>query len=274
MMTDTIHVFQSFWHGPPPSPYERLAMKSFLDHGHQFTLFTYDETLDVPAGVRIEDAGSVIPHDDAFVLKGYDNQGGFVAFSNLFRYELMARFGGWWVDLDVICLTAKIPTFETFFALERAASSCEVGTSVLHFSPGDPLMVACAAECRRRGEQLRASGASRSNFGSLGPQLLRQTAERLGRCSEAQQPATCCPLPWTEAEKFSSPSHAAEVKERASKSLMVHLFNEARTWALLSKDRAPPKSSFLGELFDRHGVRFPPRPLWKRARDYWRDIRK
>lgn len=57
--------FQSFWHGRPLSAYEQLALRSFLDLGHEFVLFTYDAELEVPAGVRVERAESVLPRADA-----------------------------------------------------------------------------------------------------------------------------------------------------------------------------------------------------------------
>ena len=34
--------------------------------------------------------------------------GSVAGFSNLFRYELLRRDGGWWVDTDVLCLAAEL----------------------------------------------------------------------------------------------------------------------------------------------------------------------
>ena len=41
--------FQTFWHGSPLSPYQQLCLKSFVDHGHELTLYSY-HSIDVPAG--------------------------------------------------------------------------------------------------------------------------------------------------------------------------------------------------------------------------------
>jgi hypothetical protein len=263
---------QSFWHGPPLSPYEWLGLRSFLDHGHELELFVYDRSLEVPAGVRLADAATVVPRDEAYVLAGYDAQGGHVAFSNEFRFELLARRGGWWVDLDVVCLSADLPEDETFFALEQTGGKpCEVTSAVLRFPPGHPLARRCAEESRALGRALRArpGGASRRDFGRLGAGLIERLAAELGCCEEARAPATCYPVHWTETASFFAPSRAAELRRRTAGSLMVHLWNEVLVAAGRDKLRPPPRGSYLDGLFARHRIGFPPRRLGRRLLDAW-----
>jgi hypothetical protein len=49
----------SFHGGPPLNVWERCSLQSFADQGHETVLFSYDR-LDVPRGVRLESADSVI----------------------------------------------------------------------------------------------------------------------------------------------------------------------------------------------------------------------
>src|SRR4029079_12850745 len=56
---------QSLWHGDNLPPYQRLAMKSFVDCGHDYHLFSYRK-FDVPAGVRWRDANEVLPEERVF----------------------------------------------------------------------------------------------------------------------------------------------------------------------------------------------------------------
>ena len=44
--------FRSFWFGESLPLYQQLAMKSFINFGHEFVLFTYRH-FDVPAGVEL-----------------------------------------------------------------------------------------------------------------------------------------------------------------------------------------------------------------------------
>ena len=51
-------LFQSFWWGEPLSPYEWLSLKSFIDFGHRFDLYSFDPHIAVPAQVRVRDAAA------------------------------------------------------------------------------------------------------------------------------------------------------------------------------------------------------------------------
>jgi hypothetical protein len=268
---------QAFWHGPPLSPYERLALRSFVDHGHEVVLFTYDPALAVPAGVRLADAGEIVPREAAYVLSGYDAQGGFVAFSNEFRFELLARRGGWWVDLDVVCLRAELPTRELFFALERpGVEACEVASAVLRFPAGHPLPRRCLEECRRVVAELRArpGGAGLRDFGKLGAGVVERAVAELGLCAEAQPPATCYPVHWSETGAFYSRARRAEVEALTANAAMVHLWNEILVASRRDKRRRPPRGSFLRALFERHAIEFPPRSAAARLLDLADDLRR
>src|ERR1700687_338402 len=112
-------VFRSFWHGPALSPYEYLCVKSFLDHGHEFILCSYRD-IAVPAGVIVQDAELIVPEADIFFYQGDPFYGGgsIAGFSDVFRYTLLNRFGDWWTDLDVICLSPRVPPGDIVFGIQ------------------------------------------------------------------------------------------------------------------------------------------------------------
>lgn len=100
-------IVNSFWHGGHLTWIERACMRSFLDKGTRFRLFTYDTPKGIPKGVEIEDAANILPKREIITYQGDDlpNARGTPAlFSNLFRYELLRQRGGIWVDCDVYCL--------------------------------------------------------------------------------------------------------------------------------------------------------------------------
>jgi len=97
-MNDTI---QGLWWGKL-GKLQRLSIKSYLDAGHDYHLYTYPQWdqggIDVPAGTRVCDAGDIV-HPD------YVRRFKFTAhFADFFRYVLLLNKGGWWVDLDTVCL--------------------------------------------------------------------------------------------------------------------------------------------------------------------------
>src|SRR5262245_45546789 len=105
-------VFHGFWHGPPIGPILHACLTSFIGMGHSYELFTY-EWVAVPDGVRLRNAGEIIPKDDLFYWENpVTGKSDISPFSDLFRFKLLYERGGWWSDLDAICLTSEIPVVE------------------------------------------------------------------------------------------------------------------------------------------------------------------
>lgn len=93
-------IIQSLWIGSDLSNVEKLCARSFLDHGHEFHLYTYADIGGVPQGAVVKDGNEILPAHEI-----YRNQGGTVAgFSDWFRYALLNKCGGFWVDMDVVCI--------------------------------------------------------------------------------------------------------------------------------------------------------------------------
>lgn len=90
---------QTLWIGPELSKMEQLCLKSFVDNGHILHLYTYATVKNVPEGVIIKDGNEIIPEDEIFRYKN----GSVSAFSNLFRFTMLYKKGGYWVDADLIC---------------------------------------------------------------------------------------------------------------------------------------------------------------------------
>ena len=98
-------VINSFWHGKI-GKLETLTMKSFVSAGHIFRLWVYDD-VPVPVGVSLENANDILPRSRLFTYTGNGDctRGSIGGFSDIFRYHLLLREGGWYVDMDVCCLT-------------------------------------------------------------------------------------------------------------------------------------------------------------------------
>jgi Glycosyltransferase sugar-binding region containing DXD motif len=96
-------IIQSFWHGPL-TPIQHLCFASFLKNGHQIHLYAYETIAGLPEGVELKDARRILPEKKIFTYRRGKDRGNIAAFSNLFRYQLLYLKGGWWSDMDVICL--------------------------------------------------------------------------------------------------------------------------------------------------------------------------
>ena len=90
---------QSLWVGNKLSELEILCIKSFQKNGHKFHLYTYNKIKNLPPKVIVKDANNIILKKNLFTHKS-----SFLPFSDLFRYKLLYDKGGYWVDMDMICL--------------------------------------------------------------------------------------------------------------------------------------------------------------------------
>jgi hypothetical protein len=237
------HVFQSFWYGESLSPYEKMCMRSFLDHGHSFCLYSYSQQIEIPPRIQLRNAAEILDQGEYFTYKSGPGAGSHAAFSNLFRYKLLAERGGWWVDTDVVCLSGDVPHFDQFFANQTDEL---VNGAVLFFKAGDPLMLDCLDEAWRIGDC--------ASWGDIGPRLITRKAKEHGRIGSSQSRATCYPIHFTEALDLLRPSEADSISERTRESFFLHLWNEVLRRVNVSKTMLPPRGSYLRTLADRHPV--------------------
>ena len=107
---------QSFWLGLELPRCQQLCLKSFIDHGHSYDHYTYEDSIKVPLGIHLKDASKILPKSEIFQYekRAEVEKGSLAAFSNMFRYRLLMLNGGWWVDTDVLSLSLQVPDDEIF----------------------------------------------------------------------------------------------------------------------------------------------------------------
>lgn len=135
-------IIQSLWIGDDLSNVEKLCVKSFLDHGHEFHLYTYDHIGGVPEGAVIKDANEILPEREIF----RNNRGGVANFSDWFRYTLLNKGGNFWVDMDVVCI--KPFSFDSDIVFGRGAGGRGFGSAVIALPTGHLLAQSMENVCR------------------------------------------------------------------------------------------------------------------------------
>jgi hypothetical protein len=233
---------QSLWVGDSLSALERLSITSFLAHGHAFVLYVYGPVQGVPAGVRLRDAAEILPRERVFF---YRDQPSYAGFANYFRYKLLLERGGWWSDLDAVCLQPFPPGDDPVFASEADRDGRAVPSAgFLRGSAGSPVLAALWESCL-------ALDPAAIGWGETGSGLLARTLPRFGLGGAVQPPEVFCPIPyfdWRDALEPNSPRSFPETTRA------VHLWNEMWRRAGQDKDaRYPP-----GCLFERWKSRYDP----------------
>lgn len=96
IVKDTI---QSLWIGKDLGIVQQLCLASYLYHGHEVHLYTYQDLKNIPKGVIVKDGNEILPEKDIFYSHGSPAH-----FSDWFRWKMIAMKSGYWVDMDEICL--------------------------------------------------------------------------------------------------------------------------------------------------------------------------
>jgi len=111
-------VVKSLWIGDSLGDLEVNCIKSHLRVGHIFMLYVYNHVDRVPHGTIIKDGRDIL--EESFLAK--DNcEFGYYPFSDIFRFFLMYKKGGIWVDMDMFATRhwGSIEDKEFIFASER-----------------------------------------------------------------------------------------------------------------------------------------------------------
>jgi hypothetical protein len=221
-MLDTVH---SLWVGDELGPLQRLAISSFLRHGHEFHLFCYEPVAGVPDGVVVRDGKDILPANAIFRYARGGGKGSVSAFSNLFRYKLLLDRGGWWVDTDVVCLKPFDFVDTVVLASELTRERKHLAASVIKLPPGHEI-------ARRCYDAAAASDRESLRWGEIGPKLLDRVVTELGAWEHVRDTAVFSPVPWWEWETLLG-DDTAYIKEET---MAVHLWHELWRRAGISKD--------------------------------------
>jgi len=82
---------------------EHICLKSFVEMGHSVHLYVYDPVGNVPKGVKQKDASKYVSKDLIYE-NNVNPKNLFSSFSDIFRYTMLYREGGWWIDTDAYCV--------------------------------------------------------------------------------------------------------------------------------------------------------------------------
>jgi hypothetical protein len=232
-------LFNTFWHGEKLSTLEKACMRSFLEHQHMVRVFTYLR-VEMPPGVIIEDASNILPYDRFFTFEGSPS-----AFSNIFRYKLLAERGGWWVDTDILCLRKEIPECDYYWAFEEQD---RINSAILKFPPGDPV-------CWRLLRLSEEESKNLTHWGQLGPDLATKLLSRYTPTKLCGSTEDVYPVHWVEVHLFWLPEFLYEIEERIKTSTFLHLWQSMFKRLGVDSNDNPPFGSFLYKLYSKYSLR-------------------
>jgi hypothetical protein len=233
-----------FWHGRPLGPYQLMGMRSFVDRGHRVELFTYDPAIAVPEWIVRRDANEIWPTDRILAYRNDDRSGSFALHANLFRYAMLHRLGGWWIDQDVVLLREALPAQDIFFSLETV-DPMTATNSVMKFPAGHPALAECVARCVAAGES--------ALYGETAVVLFTEIVAKYRLAHQARTPDASYPLSACDVPAMFDPDQCERLHARCGNATFVHLFHEKWRRARIPDDLGPPAKSFVDDLLLAHG---------------------
>jgi len=215
---------QALWIGSRLSNIEKMSSKSFLANGYDYHLYCYEDIDNVPDGVKILDANSIIPESEIFAYKSGAGKGSYSAFSNLFRYKLIYEKGGFWADTDVISLNKINFEYSDYIFSQEIESIYEnrprglaIASSFFYCEKKSKLMSDCYDICMSKDKD-------RVVWGEIGPKLLGQKITEMNLYDFAKPYDFFNPVPWNQVEYLFKPNvNLDPIKEHC---YCIHLWNE------------------------------------------------
>ena len=259
---DLDRVVQSLWVGDSLSEMEQLCIQSFLDHGHEFHLYTYGFVEGVPRGTTILEASNVLPESRVFRYRqeGF-GKGSLSGFGNLFRLHLLRDLGGWWVDCDMVCVRPLdfgeaiviASAWEPKAPQHRGVNNCAI-----RFPPGHPALTEAL-------DRFNAIDLDQMKFAEAGPVLLRRVVDSFDLQDHVLDWRVFCPIGYRDFKKAveapgvrSAALWARRLWTRlpqvriARETRCVHLWGNMWKEAGLDKDGTYPARSLYERLKAKH----------------------
>jgi hypothetical protein len=207
-------------------------------------LYSY-ESFSVPTGVRLEDANKIVPKKEIFYFENNTTQTRDIApFADYFRLKLLYQAGGWYCDVDTVCLSSEFPVGPRVWASQcpELKEKDSVNNDLLFFERKDPLLQIMLERCRDIMPRLKRRE-------TLGPILLTSVLQEMGLPKDMlARPETFHPIRWVEAFKLWLPEFVDEIEDRIKFATFLALYQSFPLYVGFDPYKRPPRGSYLSKL--------------------------
>ena len=261
----------SFWSGKRLGYLEQLCLVSAVTVGHRFTLYTYHprDLEGVPDGIDVRDAREVMAESK---FQAHRSSGSVQLGADFFRYALLGKSVGYWVDMD-FCFLKPLDFREPYvFGWEYEDNVAGWHTNTINNGvlrvPAQSDMLRDLCELPKTNWRPRWFGPKRTVLyyfarltkgdvrvedlpsGTFGPELVTYLAKKYGVAEQAQKPWIFYPVRYKDAPALLGPADAIE-KMLTPETRAVHMYQSRLTGFL---DAPPPRGSYLDVVCRRYGI--------------------
>ena len=224
---------------------EQLCIQSYLAQGYPVHLYCYNKLEGVPEGTTIRDGREILPAEEIFSYRSGPGKGSSAAFADFFRYKLLLEHGGWWSDLDVVCLR-RLDFQELHVVGQQRSpnSSLQANGGLMKAPAGSPLMSYCWDACQ-------AIDKGTLRWGEIGPDLLDRAIEDSNVPVHVLSPQVFHPIDYWDFLQLVGNS------ELPKDAYSIHLWHEKWRRKQLDPDGQYPPTCIYEQLKKRFGIVAP-----------------
>lgn len=231
-----METYKAIWIGEYLPLWEQISLMSFVKNKQKIELFTYGNVNFIPEGVTVRNGEDILPKDEVFV-NTMEGPGSYSGFADRFRYAMLLKEGGCYVDTDVIMLK---PVDLPDFAFSRE-DDLYINNAVLKIPLGHTVLQEMLDHCRHIGERFK--------WGETGPMLLTKTLIANNLADKALPKNFAYAIPPGNARDFINPNLSEIIEAQLSESSFVHWWHEVFRRNNVNVNVMPPEGSWLHNQF-------------------------
>ncbi len=260
----------TLWIGRELSWLEQLCLQSFLDHGHEVTLYAYDEVANVPEGVKIGDASSILPTER---IIRHARTGSPAYHADVFRLHMLAQTDHIWADTDAYCCRPwekpENGHFHGWISDEKPQvnngvlglpKSSRTLARMLEFTEDEyPVPPWFPARKREELQELKNKGegvhVSLLPWGVWGPNALTWFLKETGEIEHSFPGHVLYPYPFAITGVSLNPARLRKARRLIREdTLSIHFWGRRFRNIVARHGGVPPQGSFVAELLKTHRI--------------------
>ena len=247
-----LEIANFFWDGEL-TLLEKKCIQSFVDCGFKVKLWSYTN-IELP-NVESCDANLVLSRDITLkqeLSSKSERAATLAAFSDYFRYKVVAKFGGWWFDTDCFCLK----DVNDFI---KSAEGKSAIAGIQHFDYNHPHNVACGAFWMNEQTSnklvdefekvISSLNGEPQTFGFYGPEFFTNFIKNNGYYNDMLPISAFYAIHWDECDLIVYPEKLTPAAIKTEKSHLVHIWTTPFKEKGIDKN-APIHGSFLYYLYN------------------------
>lgn len=247
-----LEIANFFWDGEL-TLLEKKCIQSFVDCGFKVKLWSYTN-IELP-NVESCDANLVLSRNTALKQElgsKSEKAATLAAFSDYFRYKVVAKFGGWWFDTDCFCLKDVNDFIKAAQGKSIIAGIQDPNNNSLH-------EVACGAfwidqsisgKLIDEFEQMISSlNGELQSFGFYGPEFFTKFVKNNGYHDDMLSVSAFYAIHWNECDLLIYPENLTTAAIRTEQSYLIHIWTNSFKEKGIDKN-APIEGSLLYYLYN------------------------